>query len=393
MEFLLGFFSGRTTFLRFQVDGPSPGVFGPKHLERLSAFAFGNGRKTNAEGVDFGWIAGDHILDLDFDLAKNVVVDALHFALRVDSQKLPGDLLRAYARVDLRALAADNPSGRPSRRQNREARESARDRLEQEAKDGRFVKRKMYPVLWNGVANELLVGTASATAVDHIVRLFGDTFGSKLTLLAAGQQIYGRHASKGHKQRETVPCPTTFLRGTEPEIAWIRDPSSHNYLGNEFLLWLWFVLDTGGDTITLSDRSQATIMLARSLTLECPRRISGSETIRSEAPAALPEARRAVQSGKLPRRAGLTVVRHDQQMEFSLRAESITIEGAKLPALEAKEEHARRVERVEQLRYLIETADLILEVFARQRVGPEWPKELERMQRWLMCEERSRRAS
>ena len=77
MEFPLGFFSGRTTFLRFQVDGPSPGVFGPKHLERLSAFAFGNGRKTNAEGVDFGWIAGDHILDLDFDLAKNVVVDAL----------------------------------------------------------------------------------------------------------------------------------------------------------------------------------------------------------------------------------------------------------------------------------------------------------------------------
>jgi hypothetical protein len=31
-----------------------------------------------------------------------------------------------------------------------------------------------------------------------------------------------------------------------------------------------------------------------------------------------PEARRAIQSGKLPRKVGLTVVRHDQQYELTL---------------------------------------------------------------------------
>src|SRR5262245_40431778 len=125
----MGFFSGRVTCMRFRVAGRAPGSFGPEYLERLSANALGKQRTVSGDGVDTGWIAGDHILDTQFDLAKNIINDTLHFALRVDVQKVPGDLLRAYTLVELQALAASNPSGRPSARQKREARDSARDRL------------------------------------------------------------------------------------------------------------------------------------------------------------------------------------------------------------------------------------------------------------------------
>ncbi len=184
----MGFLTGRVTFLRYQVDGPSPGLFGPEYLEKLSTHAIGQPCTAARDGVEAGWIAGDDILDTGFDLAKNVVNDALHFALRVDTHKLPADLLRAYAREELQALAAENPSGRPSARQKKEAREAARERLEQEAQDGRFTRRKAYPVLWDGQANQLLVGTTSAGALDHAQRLFKDTFGCGLTLLDAGQR-------------------------------------------------------------------------------------------------------------------------------------------------------------------------------------------------------------
>ena len=80
-----------------------------------------NSRTASSDGVEAGWIAGDHILDNRFDLAKNIVNDTLHFALRVDTNKLPSDLLRAYTQVDLQALAKNNPSGTPSARQKREA--------------------------------------------------------------------------------------------------------------------------------------------------------------------------------------------------------------------------------------------------------------------------------
>jgi hypothetical protein len=92
----MGFFTGRVTYLRFRVDGLAPKAFGPEHLERLVAHAVGKQQAASKDSTEVGWIAGDDILDVGFDLAKNVVNDMLHFALRVDTQKLPGDLLRAY---------------------------------------------------------------------------------------------------------------------------------------------------------------------------------------------------------------------------------------------------------------------------------------------------------
>src|SRR5947209_19056173 len=112
----MGFFSGRVTFARYRVNGASPGMFGPEHLERLDGHAIGRQRVAASDGVEVGWTAGDHILDTTFDLAKNIVNDTLHFCLRIDTLKIPSDLLRAYTQVELQALAAGNPSGRPSAR-------------------------------------------------------------------------------------------------------------------------------------------------------------------------------------------------------------------------------------------------------------------------------------
>ena len=117
----MGFFTGRISFVRYRVQGPAPGMFGPEHLERLADHAIGKQRVASSDGTEVGWIAGDHILDTAFDLAKNIVDDALQWALRVDTFKIPSDLLRAYTHVELQGLAAGNPSGHPSARQKREA--------------------------------------------------------------------------------------------------------------------------------------------------------------------------------------------------------------------------------------------------------------------------------
>src|SRR5207237_8169822 len=125
-----------------------------------------------------------------FDLAKNIVTKPLNFCLRCDQQKVPADLLRAYTAVELQAAAASNPTGRPSARQKREARDIARERLEEEAKDGRFLKRKAYPILWDAPSNELFVGTTSPTALDRVKTLFEHTFGVGFEPLRAGRQAF-----------------------------------------------------------------------------------------------------------------------------------------------------------------------------------------------------------
>src|SRR5207253_5847316 len=92
--------------------------------------------------------------------------------------------------------------------------------------------------------------------------------------------------------------------------------------------------ETETDTIKAADDSEITILLSRTLTLECPRGQTGHETITSEGPTRLPEARRAIQAGKLPRKVGVTLVRHDQQYDLTLQAETLAVGSAKMPAPE-----------------------------------------------------------
>jgi hypothetical protein len=387
----MGFFTGRLTFLRFRVDGPAPGLFTDDHIERLVAFQAGRQRIASADGVEVGWSAGEHVLDTEFGLAKNVINDTLHFDLRIDTDKLPTDLLKAYYSVELKALAAGNPSGHPTGRQKREAKESAREQLEHEAKDGRFKRRRCVPVLWDAKSNEVLFGSTSVTHVDRMAALFQQTFGYGLDPITAGRRAF--QLAELHQRTRQVDdsAPSAFVPGVTPEdVAWIADDTSRDFLGNEFLLWLWYQTDGSSDVIPLEDRSDAACMIARTLTLECPRGQTGHETISHLGPTRLPEAKRAVQSGKLPRKAGLTVVRHADQYELTLHAETLAVGAAKLPNLpeDVTEPRAKLEERATQIRNLVETLDLLYDAFGRQRLGKDWQDTLPKMQRWLAREER-----
>lgn len=387
----MGFFTGRLTFLRFRVDGPATGLFTDDHIDRLAAFAAGRQRIASADGVEVGWSAGEHVLDTEFGLAKNVINDTLHFDLRIDTDKLPTDLLKAYYSVELKALAAGNPSGHPTGRQKREAKEAARERLEHEAKDGRFKRRRCVPVLWDAKSNEVLFGSTSVTHVDRMAALFQQTFGYGLDPITAGRRAF--QLAELHQRTRQVDdsSPSAFVPGVTPEdVAWIADDTSRDFLGNEFLLWLWYQTDGSSDVIPLEDRSDAACMIARTLTLECPRGQTGHETISHLGPTRLPEAKRAVQSGKLPRKAGLTVVRHSDQYELTLHAETLAVGAAKLPNLpeDVTEPRAKLEERATQIRNLVETLDLLYDAFGRQRLGKGWTDTLPKMQRWLAQPER-----
>jgi hypothetical protein len=387
----MGFFSGRVTFLRFRVNGPRVHHFDDEFLDRLKSRAAGSSKLASADGIDCGWAAGEHVLDTDFGLAKNVVNDTLHFDLRIDTDKLPSDLMKAYYAVELKALAANNPSGFASARQKREAKEVARDRLEQEAKDGRFRKRKCVPVLWDARSNEILFGATSLTNVERFAMLFQQTFGHGVEAITSGSRAYFLAELYERTRNVEDSAPSAFIPDlSAADVAWIADESSRDFLGNEFLLWLWWLTEIEGDTVTLSDNSEATVMLARTLTLECPRGMTGHETISHEGPTRLPEVKRAAQAGKLPRKVGLTVVRHGEQYELTLHAETLAVGSAKLPNVpeDIVEARAKLETRADQIRALVETLDLLYDAFGRSRHSNDWSKTLPRMQKWLAKEER-----
>jgi hypothetical protein len=88
----MGFLSGSMTFDCFRVDGEQPRQFGPGHVEALQQYAIGEAKSLSNEQARVGFLAGDHLLDYDFDLEKNVFGAALHFAVRIDTNQVPAGM-------------------------------------------------------------------------------------------------------------------------------------------------------------------------------------------------------------------------------------------------------------------------------------------------------------
>jgi hypothetical protein len=381
----MGFLSGPLKFDCFRIGGSPPRQFGAKHIEILKRFAIGQIDTSATDQADVGFLAGEHLFDSDFGLEKNVIGDALHCAMRVDTNQIPSAVRRAWLQMELAVLSAENPSGRPTKAQRQEAKDAVEARCEDEAKSGKFRRMQQFPLLWDAKKNVLYFGGSGLVASEHCRDLCSRAFDLELEQLTAGRRAQEWAAeAKRSKALEEIQ-PSAFPGHDVPgEIDWWNgEQGNFDFLGNEFLLWLWWRWDTQSDTISLPDDSEVTGMLARTLTLQCPRGESGKETITAEAPSRLPEAAQAIRSGKLPRKTGLILVRHGQQYELVLQAETFSVSGARIRTEEAAEERAVPEDRIESLREFNETIDLLFRAFCVRRVGKSWSNESDEMGRWL----------
>ena len=384
------FLAGSVGFCRFQIVGGGPKRLDDALLDKLRGHAIGSGQTVRSDNVECGWIGGRHILDRDFSEEKNFLLDTIHFGMRVDTAKIPADLLRAYVEQEIESLRADDPNGRVHARMRREARDAARKRADREIKDGRYQKMKQIPLMLDTRADMLYDGATQSAIHERLYSLFKETFGKRLEPLTAGAAAY-LTAEKHNRTRAVESMePSVFVKRPDREghneVYWTaHDAASRDYLGNEFLLWLWHELAERGDTLALPDKTEVAVMIARQMTLECPWAMSGKETITADGPTSLPEAKRAIQSGKLPRRAGLTLARQNAQYELTLAPETLAVSGGVLPKPEVDDDNPRAAieERVEQVRHLAETVDLLYTTFLEKRLASEWQSELNKIVSWL----------
>ena len=383
------FLTGSVTFTRFAVRGPKPGLFDDGHLNLLRAHALGQGTPLAADGVVCGWAAGGHVLDDQFSELKNVYPDHLLWDFWTETNRPPVELFKAYYETDLKALSAGNPSGFPSARQKREAKESARDRLEEEARDGRFKKRKCVPVLWDAIRNEVLAGTTSAAVLDRFLSLFHRTFGERLGRRPEEEALTDRSAAAlatdmnpEAREAELSRFTTGTAEGADCRWATFRDRP--DFLGNEFLLWLWFQGSRGTDTVRVYDGSEVTWMFSGGIRLEHPTS-SDNDTINAASAVRKPQALRAAQAGYLPRKAALTLARHDDVHSCKLNAETLAVSALKLPKPDdaVTDARARAEDRLGHLRDFVETLDLLYHHFLGLRLSAGWASERGDMVEWL----------
>src|SRR5208282_4346964 len=256
---------------------------------------------------------------------------------------------KAWTQLELAALTADNPNSRPTKIQRQEAREAVEARCEDEIRSGRFLRMQQFPVLWDARNGMLYFGGSSSTAAELCCELLSRAFGLELLPMTASRRARDWATEAKRRKALDQAIPSVFHTGnTTAEISWWNQQEGNwDFLGNEFLLWLWWRWETISDTIALPDQSEVTGMFARTLSLQCPRDESGKETITAEGPTALPEAMQAIRSGKLPRKAGLTIVRHGEQYDLTIQPETFMISGAKIHVDDTTEGRGVAEDRIE----------------------------------------------
>ncbi len=376
------FLAGSLGFERFSVSGFDV-AFSDEHIELLAKSAAGNVQTDSTENTHVGFLGGAHLFDTEFDLQKNLINEAVHCSVRIDTNVIPSAIRNAWLQMELAALAKDNPSGVANKSQRKEAKEAVEQRCEVEAATGKYRKLQQFPMLWDQRQSLLYFGGSAGNASGHCVDLIERVFGVEVRHISAGSIAQAWAVETDRFAELDDVTPASFVTGPSfGSVAWANEHSqAPDFLGNEFLLWLWWTLENDTDTFTLADDSELTVMLTKTLALECPGGESGKETISAECPIKLPEAMQAIRSGKLPRKTGMTLVRDGQQFDLVVQAESFGISGAKIHLDEDDDNQAE--DRIDLIRRLSESVDLLFHSFCDRRTSSAWSDDLSGIRGWL----------
>jgi hypothetical protein len=386
----MGFAAGSVSFRRFFVVGKSPKAVDQGLIDKLEA----NSLKASEFGVpgeeEYGWSGGRHVLDGTFSFEHNVYADAVHFALRIDTNKVPAELKKAWELMEADATAAENPSGFISKNQKKDVKDSIRKKVEDELRSGHFRRSKLLPVLWD-LQSQTVYSPASGKAFEKLAEIFERTFGLELVPVSAGSLGLRMSDARGNRRDYEDHRPTRFVSGPEgegqyPEYPWVaKGAEPKDFLGNEFLLWLWHEADARTGIIATEKAGDVTLYIDRTLDLDCAYGQTGRDTLRGDGPSRMPEARDALRSGKLPRKAGMIIDAGKQQYTFNFNAEQLSFTSAKLPDVEDAE-NPRVVfeERITLLRDLCGAIDGLFEAFLKLRGSSAWEGHVNGLRRWIM---------
>lgn len=374
---------------RFVVSGDLPKTVDEDLLKALDRHKLAPKKDDSPAEIEYGWCGGRHVLDSRFDFERNVFNDALSFALRVDTNRVPAELRLAYKMMEEEAVAAANPSGFISKKQKKSVRETLTQKMDEEIRSGKFRRSKITPVLWD-LPGESVYSPASPTAGEKLMELFERSFGLELQPLSAGSLAQKVLESRGRRRDYEDFRPTRFVLGDGgdghyPEYPWTaKGAQPKDFLGNEFFLWLWHEADHNDGTIK-TESAETTLFIDKSLDLDCAYGQTGRDSLRGAGPSRMPEARDALRTGKIPRKMGMILDVSGRQFTLTFNAETFAVTSARLPDVEdADTPRVIFEERITLMRDLWQAIDSMFAAFLKRRTSSAWESQTTSIRKWIL---------
>lgn len=150
----------------------------------------------------------------------------------------------------------------------------------------------------------------------------------------------------------------------------------NRFVGREFLLWLWFESEVFETNLAPTGMGRCALWIETRMALSFER----DETLlKSAAPAASPEAKEALQQGKLLREARVRLTPGEREFAFMLKGDTLALGSVAIPAeLKDKGDEVHEVfyERMRLLEELSAILEALWSDFLTLRLSEAWGSQI-----------------
>lgn len=393
--------SGRVSYCRFRVQGDAPASVDETFLDLLHEHHFRETEIGAPDEVEAGWVTAEHLMDTNFSYDKVSYGPFALFALRLDTHKVPSEVKKAYQKMNEQAAASASPTGFASKSEKREAKDLAGRQVQEDLAAGRFRRSKSVQLAWDFRQGVLICANASSSVAEQLVRLFRKSFAAELVPMTAGTEA-GRHLSDSGRSRDYEDLlPSAFTKPPvdaghhddeaaprerhTPICPWVtKSIDLKDFVGNEWLTWLWWAQETQEGIIETEKGGELFTTILRALDMDCAWEVGGKVTVRCDKPTSLPESDDALKTGKWPRKLGIIVSDGEHQWDLTLGGDTLNISAAMLPDItEAQTPREIIEQRLELIGSLSFALDQLYAAFLKQRTASGWTSKREAISKWI----------
>jgi recombination associated protein RdgC len=378
----MGLSSGSVSFCRYLINGAFASAVDDDLLEKVNEHAFGRHGIVTSDGIETGWIGPGHLFDSTITYEKVAVGRYLVLTLRMDRNSVPAAVLKSYLRMEEEAALEAEGRETLTKQQRRQAKDAAMLRAEKEAKAGAFRRMASYPLFIDLKSHILYFTQLGSAANDKLYNLFRDTFDTSLTSLTAERNAHRLVGDNGRRTLEDARPVHLIEAGGNGHGS----PGDMNFLGREFLSWVWFRSEENQGRFSLKSGVDAEVAMTRFLQLDCDFEATGSALIRRDGPASAPEARVGLTVGKQPVKAGLILASRGDEWSLSLDGASMTVSGMTVPPSDEADVVGRLEDRLDRIVEAGDVLDGVYQLFLEERTGGGWPNVLAEMRHWAQSQ-------
>ena len=255
----MGFFSGPITFECFRISGEQPRAVRPgARRSPWSASPSARPRRPRRSRPTSGsWPAGT-CSTWTSAWRRTSSATRCTARVRIDTNQIPAAVRKAWLQMELAAYRGrTTPAAGPPRPSVRRPRRPSRPAAKKRPRAADFRRMQQFPVLWDARNGLLYFGGSSRHGQRTVLRPVRPGVRPGAGAAHGGPARPG--VGGGGQAAEGAGGGVALRRSTRNDAAaeiawWNHEAGNFDFLGNEFLLWLWWRWETQSDTIDAAGR-------------------------------------------------------------------------------------------------------------------------------------------